>query len=329
MDRLEFAWKLIFLLLGIFSLVALILAMVATSTDLPLAAFISEFVPHRGYENLQDGIKCYGLPYGAIGFTSHILTYSTIFALDSHRSPLKSILKLCGSSLKTDLNRPLIDFTFALASLILTVAASALSMVRCRNKWPLVLIAMWKMLLGLSLNFTAAHRALDVRRVNKGPDTITRKHRLRWWLPDETFQIPREHSPLPALWILVYAIGIAIGFAGLAATIAQTWHTHTQAMLIITLLFAVSLLPLSIVGGCVGVCLGGQVGPNTGRIVGFVAATFGFILSFGFLAALYSDWMLAAIEVQNGGSWAGLPDVTARWLYWTYFFSKRLPMLSV
>jgi len=327
MELQELIFKLIFLLFSTLALVALILAMIATSTDLHLPALISNLVPDRGNGMLQDGIKCYGLPYGGIGFLSHILTYCTIFSLNLACSPLKLISKLCCCSGGTELNRPWIDFTLALISLVLTVASSALSMVRCRDQWPLVLIATWKMLLSLSLGFTAVHRALDVRRVNQGPDTVTRKHLFR---PNETVEQSRTPRARPACWILLYAAGIIIGLVGLIAIVTQTWHTHTKAMLVINVVFGAFTIPTGIFGGVVGfVAGGGAVHPFIGCTIGLFGATVGCLSAIGVLAALYSDWILAAIEVQKGGNWTGLPAVNARWLYWTYFVAKRLPTFSV
>lgn len=90
--------RLLFISLGILGLIAVIIAMTATSTDQKIPAWIAKLVPGRGNGSLQDGIKCYGLPYGAIGFVSHILTYCTIFSLDLSRSPAKLVWNIIGKS---------------------------------------------------------------------------------------------------------------------------------------------------------------------------------------------------------------------------------------
>ena len=36
----------------------------------------------------KDEIGCYALPYGGLGFTSHVLTYLTVFCLSHGRTPL-------------------------------------------------------------------------------------------------------------------------------------------------------------------------------------------------------------------------------------------------
>jgi len=328
---------LLFTSLGILGLIAVIIAMTATSTDQKIPAWIAKLVPGRGNGLLQDGIKCYGLPYGAIGFVSHILTYCTIFSLDLSRSPAKLVWNIIGNlacfpcceNVSVKLDFPWVDFTLALVSLTLTVASSSLSIVRCRNEWPLVLIATWKMLLSLDLGFTAVHRAIEIRkRDRQGPKLVPQRRFLFWDSSEKVKE--RKFSKLPAVWNFLYAIGIIIGLAGLSATISEVWHTRTKAMEIITIVFGVAvLLPACFLGVAAGVVSGLTCGRYFGVL--FASGTAGSLglIMVGILAAFYSDWMLAAIEVQKGGSWAGLPTADANWLYWSYFAGKRLPCFSV
>lgn len=299
----------------ILSILVVISTMIPTATALNLPAWLSNFLPESGNGLLQDGIKCYGLPYGGFGFLSHVLTYWTIFCLNISRSPWRL----------AKLDKYVTDLIFALISVTLTVAFSALAMVRCRNEWPLVLIATWKMLLSLSLGCTAVHRALDVKRVNKGPHKVVQSH---WPGKDRTVEKAPKHSIWPSLWLLLYGIGIVIGLVGLIAAVIQVWPTRTKAMEIISAVFGITVLLTGIFGVAIGLRIGGIGHLVLGGIGGIGIATFGVIGMIGVLAALYSDWMLAAIEVQRGGSWAGYPTSDTAWLYWTYFAAKRLPFFS-
>jgi hypothetical protein len=326
--------KLLFISLGILGLIAVIIAMTATSTDQKIPAWIAKLVPGRGNGLLQDGIKCYGLPYGAIGFVSHILTYCTIFSLDLSRSPAKLVWNIIGNlacfpcceNVSVKLDFPWFDFTLALISLTLTVASSSLSIIRCRNEWPLVLIATWKMLLSLDLGFTAVHRAIEIRkRDHQGPKLVEQR-RFLFLGSAKKSERERKPSKLPAVWNFLYAIGIIIGLAGLSATISEVWHTRTNAMKIITIVFGVVvLLPVCVLGVASWLGCGKKLGI---LFAGSAAGSLGLVMV-GILAAFYSDWMLAAIEVQKGGSWAGLPTADANWLYWSYFAGKRLPSFSI
>jgi hypothetical protein len=51
------------------------------------------------------------------------------------------------------------------------------------------------------------------------------------------------------------------------------------------------------------------------------------IITIGVMTALWSDWILAAIHVGDGGNWSGIPSSDATVLYWGYFAAKRLPLL--
>jgi len=53
-------------------------------------------------------------------------------------------------------------------------------------------------------------------------------------------------------------------------------------------------------------------------------AIFLLFLATGILAALFSDWILAAIA----DNYAGVPDGNNSVLYWSYFVAKRLQILS-
>jgi hypothetical protein len=49
------------------------------------------------------------------------------------------------------------------------------------------------------------------------------------------------------------------------------------------------------------------------------------VIGVGILAALYSDWAIAFAA----GNMVGVPSSDNAAIYWTYFFAKRIPLLSV
>jgi hypothetical protein len=51
-----------------------------------LQQWLNETLPHRG-SSLKDELKCYTLPFGVIGFISHLLTYYTVVMLALGFSP--------------------------------------------------------------------------------------------------------------------------------------------------------------------------------------------------------------------------------------------------
>src|SRR5271167_1394991 len=79
---------------------------------------------------LQDELQCYALPYGALGFVSHILTYYTITLLALQRPPWAPWRK--------QLHHATIDYLLAAVTLIATITITIITMVRCRNRWQFI-----------------------------------------------------------------------------------------------------------------------------------------------------------------------------------------------
>ncbi|TFK65690.1 hypothetical protein BDN72DRAFT_845221 [Pluteus cervinus] len=88
---------------------------------------------------LNEEIACYSLPYGALGFVSHFLTYYTITCLCAGRKPLWPFRKIAASKF---------DIILGSISLCVTTTLAIITLVRCRHSWQLVTIGIWK--LGMS-----------------------------------------------------------------------------------------------------------------------------------------------------------------------------------
>ena len=156
------------------------------------------------------------------------------------------------------------------------------------------------MLLSVSLGFITIHRAHEVSKGNtRGPI-----------------------SKAPGLWLIVYGIGLLFGSIGLVSVLVKVWPTRSVAMEIITGAFGAAVLAAAFVGALIGCCTDAADGAGWHA---FITA----IMAVGTLAALYSDWILAAIEVQGGGNWWGYPSGDVAAVYWSYFVAKRLPFFSI
>lgn len=86
---------------------------------------------------LKDQINCYNLPYGGIGFVSHILTYYTI------------AMTIYGYTCL--LPRPWDRITHSWPALMLsffslvgTLSITVMNMVACHSRWEFVCMAVWK-----------------------------------------------------------------------------------------------------------------------------------------------------------------------------------------
>lgn len=279
----------------------------AVPTPLRLPQLLSPLIPQPGDGSFSASVKCYSLPYGGIGFLSHILTYYTIATLISGKSPWKP---------SKDLKYWLFDLLLGLGSLVITVVLSILAIFRCHHEWPFILIATWKMTLSMSLSSIAVHRAIEVRKEKKTPN--------------------------PCIWLILYGAGIIPGLTGLICLTVKNWPERTRDIEIVcgvfggVVIFCVLCVALLAI---VFFCLADGPEPHKkslklpDRILWGSAGVLALgsltaISVVAILTALWSDWILAAMQVKEGGSWAGSPSSDIAWLYWTYFAAKRLPLLS-
>ena len=121
-------------------------------------------------------------------------------------------------------------------------------------------------------------------------------------------------------WLILYGIGLIIGMVGVVSLAKEEWSLRQVRL--ITYSFgglAGGLTLMAAIAGAIGFCVSGL---NDGLVImGPLGICFG---SFGFLAVLYSDWLLGAIA----GDLAGVPSSDNAVLYWIYFVAKRLPLAS-
>ncbi|KAK3395318.1 hypothetical protein B0H63DRAFT_506802 [Podospora didyma] len=119
---------------------------------------LTDWLNNPGYDQggtAREQIHCYALPFGAIGFASHLLTYVTVLCLASGRSPWWPKRKLTGRK---------VNLAFGIIGLSITIPLTVLTMMHCRNSWSFILISVWKLVLSVTLSFmtiNAARRILD------------------------------------------------------------------------------------------------------------------------------------------------------------------------
>jgi hypothetical protein len=105
--------------------------------------------------------------------------------------------------------------------------------------------------------------------------------------------------------------------AGLVSLVHHNWHNHDVQL--ITGVFAAAVFGSAAVV-TVLVCFGnGGVFASSLMGIGLAASLI------AVLSAFYSDWILAAVM----GKLTGYPSSDVAPLYWLYFLTKRLPLLSL
>jgi hypothetical protein len=275
------------------------------------ADWLSNVLPQPG-ATPTDQIKCYALPYGGIGFTTHVLTYYTAFMLTLGRSPWRwSRIR----HYKTDMW--LGGLTFPL-----TIGPSIITMVRCRSRWVFYLLAAWKLSLSLMLALTAMTTAVNVKRGKKLPsDYAMEAYRTMTHAKDRDEDGYKVSVGRTFLWLSIYGAGTLMGSVGLGVLVHDAWYIPKLRHLSYGFIAVVWFLGL-LVG--VGVY---HIRKQSRFRGGLLAAILMSLVTFGAGAVIYSDWALAIIA----GNLVGIPDgnnFLVNFLFWTYFVAKRLPFFS-
>jgi hypothetical protein len=277
--------------------ILLLLASAQIETVQAVPAFL---VPVKG-DTLAEEIKCYIIPYGAIGFVSHLLTYWTLAWLFVGRQPFMP---------RRRLRNPVCGAIVGILAFLLATIFAIFTVVRCRNRWQFVLIVFWKLTLTVTVAGTTscAPYLVDL-------STVTSSRETSWPSGKEVWKNLWG-------WLIAFIVGLIIGMVGLISLVAETWDNRSVRIITYTFLAAC----LTAVG--VRIIMGCRVGWNQpdgdlNRPARFAAVALAYcVLS---LSLLYSDWILGAVA----GNLARVPSSDIAWLYWAYFISERLPLLSI
>jgi hypothetical protein len=258
---------------------------------------------------LQDEIMCYGIPYGGIGFASHVITYYTLGALWFGVKPFAPW---------SPLNHHLWDGLVAVLTFGGGNALAIFTVIRCRNRWQFVVIAVWKITLSTTLALTALTNAIYIP-INDGHD------------PDD--------GPLPSLlWGILYVLGLIVGMVGVFSLVKETWLDIHEVRIVTYVFGGISggIIAIVLLSGIamflVGLCLSvsdddsdeGEEVIKTGCGTAGTVVLAGGPIALVIFGVFYSDWILAAIA----GNLAGAPSGDVAILYWLYFAFKRFPLFS-
>ncbi|KUJ17721.1 uncharacterized protein LY89DRAFT_781865 [Mollisia scopiformis] len=353
----------------------LILSAIPTTAASPIPSRFTdwlhgELLPEPGV-TLGGEIKCYNLPYGGIGFTSHVLTYYTVVTMLLGRTPIFprpfDELKHYGW-----------DIFLSIIGIIGTVTVTGLNISACRNRWQFVCIGVWKLTMSFTLCSITWHQSVAVDNFKTQIELVNNPARRREYYSRTTNLVFKDwkrrpvqptptrfefrYYPQASFWLILYFVGTVIGMTGLMSLVMQLFSTHSQIRIITGIFASVAFLPLFIwflvffvyASVLLAQALAAafiwlfnyllyftHLDDSVGSVemnwktewnikkheINFEAVWFGFAYStaiFGLFGAFYCDWVLASIA----GNWAGLPSSDTAVLYWIYFASKRLPMLS-
>ena len=268
-------------------------------------------------ECLRKSGKCFALPYGAVGFASHILTYYCLIINLRGKGPLAPWkdqenqgrnLLLCGLQLVSTVIIAALagkrcdtsdDFEMLTAWLIATSIASALAGVLGRGTW---LFARQK------------------------KTTFGDEYAMKYQQPSEQPTVPdnrmrrREKYGQWLTWGVVggdWLAGCILGLLAALNTLILVYETVPAARNV-SIGFGVCILIAIVVG--LSACRRDRDRSRMSRFAIFVLVIFLYCL-------FYIDWLVAAVM----GNWAGVPtalDRAGQVLFWTYFAFKRLALFT-
>ncbi|KAF8248016.1 hypothetical protein K440DRAFT_681310 [Wilcoxina mikolae CBS 423.85] len=296
----------------LFTVTSLILS-TATAAPFDAPGWLKEMTPKKGFD-MQSEIQCYTLPYGAIGFVSHILTYYTIVMLSAGLSPLRPWKKL---------KAPKWDMFLGVVGLLIGTLITVLTIYRCRQRWQFLLIAVWKSTLSVSLGALGVSASRETRRIaNESYDSALKpQYRAILW------------------WMILYVLGIFVGLTGLISLVINSWGERIRIVILASEIFGGITIGVGGLAGVLAVVFyyldkADEQSSDAQRrkrrglkfLGGGALVVFGVLLvACGFLAALYSDWVLAGLA----GNLIGVPSKDNSALYYAYFAAKRLPFFSI
>jgi hypothetical protein len=113
--------------------------------------------PQRG-KTMMGEIVCYRLPFGALGFSSHILTYYTIVCLSFGRRPLWPWHKL---------RYPRHSLWLSVLGMMGGLGLATFTIARCHNNLELLLIGIWTTSMSAFNGAVGIHTHVAVERMHK------------------------------------------------------------------------------------------------------------------------------------------------------------------
>ncbi|KAF8892898.1 hypothetical protein BD779DRAFT_1436605, partial [Infundibulicybe gibba] len=262
---------------------------------------------------IAEEITCYSLPYGALGFVSHVLTYYTIGCLWAGRSPLWPRRKVKYTR---------VDLAIGIVGLCISTGLAIHTLVKCRDTWQLLVIAVWKLSMSLLNGITAVQVAITIFMDN---ESHGKAKRAAWWI------LLCECPPRVCDWmgLLIWEnIDVPGMFAGMIGLMSLVVHNHSHKGVIKLTGVFYSLVGVGVVVSLLAFCCqrsSDQTPRENDQAVGWgLAGLYFSVALFVLLAAFYSDWALGMMT----GNIVGLPSGDTSGLFWTYFLAKRLTMLS-
>ena len=288
------------LLLAIFSLIL----SPTEARPIQFPSWLTNVLPQKG-ATVADEIKCYSLPYGGIGFLSHVLTYWTILVLGFGRKPYWPWSRLSAGKF---------DLCLSIVQVIITVAIAAFTIARCRSRWQFVLISVWKLVMSVVVGvwgISASRNAIKASKYELLPKTKADS--------EKEPSIPRIWSSEDGTWLtlLIYAAAAVVGLVGLISLVVENFWV--PGVWKITTVFGSLILGTGLAFLALWWCVDAsgekkdEHRHTKALLRGLGFSSLGVVPTLMLvLAAFFSDWVLGALA----GNLVGVPSDDNSYLYW-------------
>jgi hypothetical protein len=287
--------------------------------------------------------SCYSLPYGAVGFASHLITYYTMIALILGRTPLYPWRRL---------EYPISSAISGIIQFIGTTVLTCISISRCNAEEPFRLMGAWMLMTSVAVSMTtiAAPYAFGTTKeeilAEKVMQETIKKERKSFDMialarmegSDRKFPVPgvavqlyvedparkkkREMGKIGLFWVaMIWVAGSIMGVYGVILFCEGRWSA------ISTLNTVTAVFTLAVFWPTAWIICGIRGMKSDTFLMLFVIQLF-LVCSFGLL---WMDWTVGAMT----GNLVGVPGTSARdgqvakRLAWIYFALKRLPLLGL
>jgi hypothetical protein len=290
---------------------------------------------------------CYSLPYGAMGFGSHIITYYTLIVYILGRRPLSPWKRL---------QYPFFSAISGCISFLGTTILTIISISRCNAELPFRLMGAWMLMTSVAVSLTsiAAPYALGtteeeiaVEKLQK--ETLLRERKSYDMIAyarmearsDRKFAIPevmvqlyvedparkkkRETGYAALVWVgIIWVAGSLMGVYGVILFCEGRWNA-ISVLNTVTAVFALITFSPTIIFFL------NLKGMKSSLFWGLFTAQLVLVCALGLL---WMDWTIGAmtgnlVGVPGRSSKDGPVNKKVEVLAWAYFILKRLPLLGM
>jgi len=241
----------------------------------------------------RQEIACYSLPYGGIGFTTHILTFYAAAMLFLGRRPMQPWKELKHKNF---------DIVLGSIQLVATIILTSITIARCRHEWQFVVFGIWM----LVTSFTISSLTMALPRIFH--KEILSERQLRVAEDSKESCLDDVLNTMTYSSVFLWALSCIAGVAAVAVIAGPIFGNDEEHG------FAGGIRAVTIYIGCTTVffalCM---------LSIWPLAIVFIFCMSL-----VWADWTLGVIT----GNLTGAPSNDVAPIYWTYFVVKRLSLLS-